>query len=160
MLRQIAYQLGRAFGALGKPTTARPSPIEVASEEREAPAPKLQQPERATRSFHSKLAGVTAKNTNGRSRQDYILAFCKPRIPLKLVRESENKFDKNAIAVFVAVRTLGVFSGEVQIGYLGAALAGELAPLIDGGTPVRAEISEVTGGGTKNLGVNILVTRG
>lgn len=80
---------------------------------------------------------------------------------LRLVREPGNKFDPNAVAVWITARSLVFFASEVQIGYINADLARELAPLTDRGTPVGASISDVTGGtGAKALGGNILVTRG
>ena len=49
--------------------------------------------------------------------------------PLILKRESENKYDKNAV---------GVYFGQKQLGYVPAGLAKELAPIIDAGTVVTA----------------------
>jgi HIRAN domain len=110
------------------------------------------------RAFHSKIAGVTAKNDNGRSRQDYIRAFCTAGMPLQLVREPKNPFDKNAVGLWIKARALIFFTSNVQIGYLGRDVAGEIAPRLDRGDLVHAEISDVTGGGSKNFGVNILIT--
>ena len=113
-----------------------------------------------TRTFHSKVAGVSAKNADGYPRQKYILAFCKAGVPLILKREPDNPHDANAVAVSIKARTLIVFSAEVQIGYLNADVASEIAPYIDSGGTVRAEITEVTGGTDEKptLGVNILLT--
>ena len=152
MLRWVAYRLGRVVGSLTNAKAER-SPPQVAA------TPKAQA--QTTRSFHSKLAGVTAKNDDGRSRQDYIRAFCTAGMALRLVREPSNRFDPNAVAVWITARSLVFFSSDVQIGYINADLASELTPQIDRGTPVRASISDVTGGtGGKALGVNILVIRG
>lgn len=115
-----------------------------------------------TGTIHSKVAGVTAKNDNGRSRQDYIRAFCKAGMPLILRREPQNKFDKNAISVWIKAKALIFFSSEVQIGYINAELAEELSRWIDNGKSLSAEIAEVTGGTKEksSLGVNILLRKG
>ena len=114
------------------------------------------------RAFHSKVAGVTAKNDDGRQRQHYIRTYCRAGMPLRLVREPSNQFDKNAIGAWITARAFIFFTSEVQIGYIGADVAAELAPHMDRGESVTAAISEVTGGigHKKNLGVNIVVTRG
>jgi hypothetical protein len=115
-----------------------------------------------TGTFHSKVAGVTAKNPDGRSRQNYILAFCKSGMPATLVREPNNQYDKNAVGVWITARSLIFFKSEVQIGYLNADTAEEIARYMDGGGYVSCQITEVTGGtrGKASLGVNILVTKG
>lgn len=48
-----------------------------------------------------------------------------------------------AIAVYVEARYLGLFSRSQQMGYLKAPLARRLAPIIDSGKRVSAEISSV-----------------
>ena len=58
--------------------------------------------------------------------------------PLVLVREPENKYDKNAIAVH-----LGRLDGEAlvahhKIGHIPANLAKELAPIMDADTQIKA----------------------
>lgn len=110
--------------------------------------------------FYSKVAGVTAKNTDGRSRQKYIRAFCKPGKALILKREPKNPYDANAVGVWVLARVLLFITSEVQIGYLNKDVAREVAPHMDAGGRVTAKISEVTGGtrGKSTLGVNIALT--
>lgn len=111
--------------------------------------------------IHSKIAGVAAKNPNGGSRQNYILAFCKPGTPLILKREPDNVYDKNAIGVWIKATAFFFFTSEVQIGFISAELAGELARHIDNGGYVSGHILNVTGG-TENktsLGVNIQLTK-
>lgn len=109
--------------------------------------------------FPSKVAGVSASNSNGRSRQNYIRAFCKPGMPLILKREPDNPYDKNAVAVWIKARAMLFFTAEVQIGYLSAHVAAEIADHLDNGGRARAMITEITGGskGKPTLGVNILV---
>jgi hypothetical protein len=114
-----------------------------------------------TGTFHSKVAGVTKKNANGLSRQNYIRVFCKAGMPLTLIREPNNQYDRNAIGVWITARVLIFFTGRAQIGYLNATIAAELARFLDSGKTVHCKITEITGGtlGKKNLGVNILITK-
>lgn len=111
--------------------------------------------------FHSKVAGVTAKNPNGRDRQDYIRAFCKSGMPARLIREPANPYDKNAVGVWITARSLIFFTADVQIGYLMADVAEEISRRLDDGETVACEITDVTGGthGKAALGVNILLTK-
>ena len=76
-------------------------------------------------------------------------------------REPANQFDPNAIAVFIRARTLIFFSAELQIGYLNAELAEEIARYIDKGGKLAGSITEVTGGTREkpSLGVNIVLTK-
>lgn len=97
-------------------------------------------------SFHTKLAGVTFEG-----RQD-VLGRLAPGSPLRLVRQPDNEFDANAVAVLDP-------HGD-QVGFLNRRLAGVLASVIDAGVEYDVEVSEVTGGGeSRSLGVNVLVVR-
>jgi len=80
---------------------------------------------------------------------------------LILKRESDNSYDKNAIAVWVKARAFIFFTDEVQIGYLNTDVAEELARYIDKGGNILGEIIEVTGGTREKptLGVNILLRK-
>ncbi len=111
--------------------------------------------------FYSKVAGVTANNPNGNNRQSYIKAFCKPGMPLILKREPDNKFDNNAVGVWIKARALIFFTNEIQIGYLESDTARSLAGYIDNGGDVKANIAEVTGGkkDKKTFGVNICIQK-
>ncbi len=96
-------------------------------------------------SFYTKVVGVTFEG-----RQEVVAALRAGR-DLYLIREPENAFDKAAIRVE---------DGKGgQIGFLRAAIAKHLSLAIDGGAVYKAKITEVTGGGEKNLGVNILVKK-
>jgi hypothetical protein len=114
----------------------------------------------AEKKFHSKVRGVNQKNQDGYERQKYIRSYCKPGTPLILKREPNNPHDANAIGVWVKAKALVFFADTVQIGYIGAEVAEELAPIIDRGGKVEARISEITGGtkGKEALGVNIEVS--
>jgi len=70
-----------------------------------------------------------------------------------LVREADNEFDPNAIAVFVRTVT-----GNRQLGYIPKDVAAKLAPLMDEGADLRAVITLMTGGGEKNIGANLRIT--
>lgn len=111
--------------------------------------------------FHTKVAGVTASNANGTSRQAYIAKFCRAGMPVTFMREPDNSYDSNAVAVFITGRALIFFSAPVQIGYLNAELAPEIARHMDKGGHVSAVVSDVTGGSGKkrSLGVNLEVTK-
>jgi len=95
--------------------------------------------------FYTKVAGVTFEG-----RQDVLLDL-QAGEPVVLERERDNPHDANAIRVLDG-------QGR-QLGYLAAGLAACLAPGIDGGSAYEAEISEVTGGDEKHLGVNLLVSK-
>jgi single-stranded-DNA-specific exonuclease len=94
--------------------------------------------------FNTKIVGVTFEG-----RQDSI-AGMEPGRELELVRQPQNAFDPNAVAVHY---------GRLQLGFLKKAIAARIAPNIDGGERYRAEVKHVTGGGTRSVGVNIWVTR-
>lgn len=102
--------------------------------------------------FFSKVACVTHRNSDGTDRQK-ILKNCRAGEKLKLIHEPMTQ-DKNAVKVCRE-------SGE-QIGWLNQILAAEIAPRLDGGSRVDAEISEITGGGLfseKGRGCNIQLTK-
>lgn len=110
-----------------------------------------------TGTLYSKLAGVKANNPDGTSRQELIRKLCHPGMRLILEREPDNPHDSNAIAVMVWGRVSLFRKAAVQIGYLNADIADELAKYLDNGGEVECEVKEVTGGeqGRPNLGVNI-----
>ncbi|MGL5417342.1 MAG: HIRAN domain-containing protein [Clostridium sp.] len=93
--------------------------------------------------LYTKVVGVTFE---GRQR---LVPKCRSGSKLRLVREKNNPYDENAIAVY---------NGLEQIGYIRRELAMELAKKIDSGTICNAYVSEVTGGyNGKSYGVNILL---
>ena len=114
-----------------------------------------------TGTIRSKIAGVTAKNDDGKFRQDYIRAFCKPGMPLILRREPDNKYDRNAISIWIKAKVLLIFSNEVKIGYINTGLAEELARWLEKGHNISGEIIDVTGGTNdkSSLGVNIKLVK-
>jgi len=94
--------------------------------------------------FRTKIVGVTFE-----SRQD-VVAGLRAGDPLTLRREPENPYDSAAIAVGV---------GVLALGYLRREIAERLAPVIDGGAGYEAAVLDVTGGGGKSVGVNVVVRR-
>ncbi len=99
--------------------------------------------------IYSKLAGVTRQNSDGSDRQEIIDALAYNGQPLFLLREP-NQYSYNNIGVYVAF----------QIGYVNPELADELAPLIDEGVPIEAQITDITGGteDKPTQGVNVAFT--
>ena len=99
--------------------------------------------------IYSKIAGVTRQNNDGSDRQDIIEALAFNGQQLILMREP-NQYSYNNIGVYVAY----------QIGYVNPELADELAPLIDEGVPVEAQITDITGGteDKPTQGVNVAFT--
>jgi hypothetical protein len=80
-----------------------------------------------------KAVGVTFVNEDGTSRQD-IIGRLDEHAVIFLVREPENKFDKNAVKV---VTLFG------QVGYIGRDYAEILAEMMDGGRKFSATVAEV-----------------
>ncbi|MBP7213299.1 MAG: hypothetical protein KBA03_03610 [Anaerolineaceae bacterium] len=105
-----------------------------------------------TYEFHTKIAGVTQTNADGRPRQDIIATELQEEQELFLAREPENQYDPNAIAVIT-----GTYSETV--GYLQKKVAAEIAPQIDQHQLVTCQIKNITGlsEGDKSLGVNVLL---
>jgi len=97
-------------------------------------------------SFHTKLAGVSFEG-----RPD-VVARLEPAAPLRLVRQPDNEYDPNAIAILDT-------AGD-QVGFFNRRLAAALAPEIDRGAAYVVSVTEVTGGEEgASLGVNVLVER-
>jgi len=105
--------------------------------------------------FHSKVRGVSHKNSDGTSRQKIIKNHCKYAQRVFFKREPDNPVDKNAVAIFIEHR-----GKRMQIGYVSEDLAEEIGEHIDQ-KPLAAYISKVTGGedGQRNVGVNFFVNK-
>ena len=109
--------------------------------------------------FFTKVVGVSHKNDDGTSRQKLIRRL-KEGEQLDVLRDPDNKYDRNAIVVCAK---FGILRRRKQLGFLSAELAEEYAPLLDAGGRIDAEVSSVTGGGgwlwwKKLYGLNIRVT--
>jgi len=105
------------------------------------------------RSLHTKVVGVTFRNSDGTKRQE-LIPRCRPGDPLRLLREPANPHDRCAIAVYT--------QGGRQLGYVGYHLSREIAAEMDADRQVAAEVVRVTGGGgwlffRRRYGVNIRI---
>lgn len=106
--------------------------------------------------FNTKLVGVTKPAPDGTDRQRIIAKFVSEGMILELKPEPENKYDKNAIGVWIHVK--GFFSNKrFHIGYISAEIADRLSGEIQGGKEVKAKVKNVTGGSGRALGVNISI---
>ena len=102
-------------------------------------------------SFNTKVVGVSFEG-----RQEFLNDLA-VGAKLKIVRQKDNEYDANAIAV--------TKEDGAQIGFLNRYLAAQLAPAIDGGQEYEAEVTAITGAQEqeslleeqKNLGVNIRI---
>jgi len=103
----------------------------------------------------TKVRGVDQLNPDGSSRQQIIRDLVYDGAGLVLERQPENRFDPNAIAVLYDSADLDEYK---QIGYLSRDLATKLAPKMDAGQVIDAEVLDVTGEDTDTLGVNIQLT--
>ncbi len=94
--------------------------------------------------YNSKLVGVTFEGRQA------VISTLKGNEPLRVRREPENEYDKNAVAVDVKV-------GEelLPIGYIAKDKNLEIAKSMDAGIPVEIVMSGITGGDGKSFGVNI-----
>ena len=127
----------------------KPSDHAIMIQENESEEKPTEQMER----FYTKITGVTKKNEDGRRRQEIISEDLYEGMDLFLEREPDNPHDPNAIGVFTSAY------GE-QVGYIASDLASRLAPLMDNGQLIMAEITDLTGGEAENktLGVNLLIS--
>ena len=107
-----------------------------------------------TKSFFTKVVGVTFPNANGESRQN-VLHHLQSQInsghspAIKLFRDSNNSFDSQAVAV--------LDQQDQQIGFLSKSVVKTIAPILDSSLPVSVTISQITGGHHRQLGMNIKI---
>lgn len=108
------------------------------------------------KSFYSKVAGVSHANSNRTSRQKIIRDLAKLGMPLQFEREPDNKFDKNAVAVWIETS-----EGRKQIGYLDSHTAEQVAGDLENGIPWYGIITDITGGSDDKptRGVNIFLSQ-
>jgi hypothetical protein len=87
--------------------------------------------------IRTKVVGVSYKNDDGTSRQNIIKNL---RVNQYLdILHVPNKYDKNAVAVFLV-------DSNLQVGHLNAELAEEIAPMLDNGNCINAVVIDLTGG--------------
>jgi single-stranded-DNA-specific exonuclease len=94
--------------------------------------------------FFTKVAGVSFEGRQSK------IAGLSAGEPLELVRANDNPHDPNAVEVRY---------GSLHVGFLRREIARRLAPNIDRGERYTATVGSVTGGGEKNVGLNIHVVR-
>jgi HIRAN domain len=102
------------------------------------------------RRLHTKVAGVTCFNDDGTSRQDAIRHMAQFD-SVELVREPHNQFDSMAIRVMGTVydppskdrRKPVPEPRRVQIGFIAADVAEEIAPSMDAGEKWAAWVSRI-----------------
>jgi single-stranded-DNA-specific exonuclease len=94
--------------------------------------------------FNTKIVGVSFEG-----RQD-VVAGVREGAGLELRRDPANAFDPSAV---------GVWLGALQLGFLKRGIAARIAPNIDAGERYTAEVTAVTGGGSRSFGINVYVTR-
>jgi hypothetical protein len=94
--------------------------------------------------YNSKLVGVTFEGRQA------VISTLKGKEQLRVRREAENEYDKNAVAVDVQV-------GEewLPIGYIAKDKNLEIAKSMDAEVPVQIVLSTITGGNGKSFGINI-----
>lgn len=99
--------------------------------------------------IYSKLQGVTRTNRDGTNRQEIIAELCYQGQQLVLMRSPNSSSDNN-LDVYVAY----------QVGQVNTEIADLLAPILDEGGIVRAQITDITGGSEEKptQGVNVEFT--
>lgn len=102
---------------------------------------------------YAKVSGVTFGNRQTALR--HLTKYDSECISIELIREPENKFDKNAVAVVAKVNGKGY-----KMGYMPRYIALMLAPLMDMGKTMKAVYNSVTGGYSDgmNYGLSVQVT--
>ncbi len=113
------------------------------------------------RKIEARITGTSRDNDDGTSRQAAIRKFCKVGVPIQLIREPKNKFDKNAIGVWVHGKTLLFGEHNYQLGYIAADQAATLAPAMDAGDPLPATVKAIFGGTAEKpaFGLAIEITK-
>jgi HIRAN domain len=102
------------------------------------------------RHFHTKIVGVTYKNSDGTHRQK-LISQCQAFETLDLDHEEDNAHDPNAVRVCRQ-------NGQ-QLGYLNANLADEIVSKSKKGYRFVTVIKAITGGQRRGMsfGVNLLI---
>ena len=91
---------------------------------------------------NSIVAGTGFDNPDGRNRASIIKRYIEDDMPITLEREPENKFDKNAIAVYIRVPWLfGLLKVSRQIGYIEAGTAKSLTKRMDAGEKITGKVA-------------------
>lgn len=114
-------------------------------------------------SYHSKIVGVSFEG-----RQDTLAQMSK-ETPLRFRREPDNEHDLSGNAIAIDALVDKIFFGHddntsvskesvwMPVGYIAKEKTSELASVIDAGKEATIKVSEITGGGDKNYGVNVYI---
>ncbi len=105
-------------------------------------------PEGQVKHFFTKIAGISHKNDDGSSRQRIAERACRLE-ELTLDHDENNPYDENAVKVKRP-------NGE-QLGFLSADLAKEVVRRSRNGVCYNAFAMQLTGGGDRSYGMNILM---
>jgi hypothetical protein len=100
------------------------------------------------RHIATKVAGASQRNADGSARQT-LIAKVRQGERLVLVPEPDNPYDANALKICRS-------TGE-QLGYLNRDLAAEVAPKSQGDKRYVPYAIEVTGGGERHYGLNLML---
>lgn len=87
-----------------------------------------------------KVAGVSKGNRQTAIK--HLEKYAADTVNVTLAREKTNKFDSNAIAVYVSVKG----SKPYKIGYIQACIAKLLSGIMDNITEIKASLKAITGG--------------
>ncbi len=105
-----------------------------------------------THAVSTRVAGTSFDN---RQNVLFLKSYQPEQISIKLVRDRQNTFDTNAVAVVAAVK------GKVSavIGYLPKAVASVVAVIIDKGLNILSDTLSIVGGyaGHENYGARIVI---
>jgi len=162
-LREIRPQRPKHLATFKQIDDLRELGIDVSDDATKEDVKRLKQEwkKRQPDSFYTKLSGVTFENEDGESRQN-LIRNCRQGDELLLIREPDNKFDSNAIAVYTSG---GFLKKRKAIGWLSADLAERYSVYLDKGGIMKAKISAITGGqrigflkGRQPYGVNVQIT--
>ena len=93
--------------------------------------------------FSMKVRAVGTTFGNTQERLGFMKQFPVETMQAELVRNSENRFDKNAIQIVVHLRAI---NRKTVIGYVPRGLAVGLAAVMDAGIQVKAELLQILGG--------------
>ena len=88
-----------------------------------------------------RAAGTTFGNIQ--ERLGFMKQFPVETMQAELVRDPENRFDRNAIQIVVHLRSI---NRKTVIGYVPRGLATGLAAVMDAGIQVKAELLQILGG--------------
>lgn len=92
-------------------------------------------------SMRIRAIGTTAGNIQ--ERLAFMKQFPVDTMQAELVREPENRFDKNAIKIVIHLRSI---NRKTVIGYVPRGLAAGLAAVIDAGIQAKVELLQILGG--------------